>query len=410
MRSRSLRHALLERFVLNLALLLGAFQVLVWHWWVYVVRGAETPGAPVLAGTAAALVAANGLCVPLLRRHRRRRNLAGLLARGYTNLGIATLLVGLTLAVLWLLFLLPAGLLGALGGSADLAFGVFRAASIGAVGAVLLLLLWGGTFGRWAVARTHLRVAVPGLAPELAGLRLVQISDLHIGNGLEGRRLERMLERVNALAPDVVVVTGDIFDFDPACVEEGARALSRLCARHGVYAILGNHDIYTGADHIADAFARLAPNLRLLRDAWVTLPLPAPLHLAGVEDPGRGWAAKSLELATLERLAAERPADGPTLLLVHRPALFEQAARLGFPLVLAGHTHGGQLALPLPGGRLNLARLVAPHTRGVYRRGRTTLYVNRGLGVGGPALRVNCPREIATIELVPGDPTPGVSP
>ena len=125
------------------------------------------------------------------------------------------------------------------------------------------------------------------------------------------------------------------------------------------------------------------------------------LNLAGSEDPGRDWTARRVRLPSLERLAAQRPDDGPTLLLVHRPELFAHAAELGFPLVLAGHTHGGQLALPTPGGHYNLARVVSPLTRGLYRRGGSTLYVNRGLGVGGPAVRVNCAREIAIIELGP---------
>jgi predicted MPP superfamily phosphohydrolase len=87
------------------------------------------------------------------------------------------------------------------------------------------------------------------------------------------------------------------------------------------------------------------------------------------------------------------------VLLVHRPETFPQAARLGFPLVLAGHTHGGQLALPSVGGRLNLARLVTRYHRGLFRENGSVLYVNRGAGVAGPALRINCPREITTIEL-----------
>ena len=252
------------------------------------------------------------------------------------------------------------------------------------------------------MAYTRVRVGIPGLAPELSGLRIVQISDLHIGNGLEASRLDGMVDRVNALEPDLIAVTGDVFDFDPSFVEGGVRALARLRARHGVYAVLGNHDVYTGVECVAEAFGRLAPELRLLRDELVRLPLPAPLYLAGVEDPGRNWTARGLELPGLDRVAAERPGDGPTLLLVHRPEALAQAARLGFPLLLAGHTHGGQLALPTPGGYWNLARVVTPLTRGLYREGGTTLYVNRGLGVGGPALRVNCPREIATIELAVG--------
>jgi predicted MPP superfamily phosphohydrolase len=228
----------------------------------------------------------------------------------------------------------------------------------------------------------------------------VQATDLHIGNRMEGARLDRMVERINAEDPDLVVLTGDLFDFDPAVVEDGARRLARLRARHGVYAILGNHDIRTGAETVARGLARFAPGLRLLRDEIVRLPLPEPLYLAGVEDPGNDWSARGVELPALERLAAARPGDGPTLLLVHRPELFAQAARLAFPVVIAGHTHGGQLALPTPGYHLNLARVATPYTRGLFRSGGTLMYVNRGLGVGGPALRLNCPREIATLELV----------
>jgi predicted MPP superfamily phosphohydrolase len=318
------------------------------------------------------------------------------------NLGVVTLLLGTTITLLWALFLLPAGLLGMLGASPEAAFGVFRLASAAFVVGVALLLLWGFTAGQARVARTQLRMPLPGLAPELSGLRIAQISDLHIGNGLEGARLAHMVERINASDADVIVVTGDLFDSDPGFVEHGARALSGLRARHGVYAVLGNHDVYTGSDRIAEALARLAPRVRLLRDELVRLPLPAPLYLAGVEDTGRDWSARGVEIEGLAGLAAGRPADGPTLLLVHRPEAFGQAARLGFPLVLAGHTHGGQLALPTPGGRYNLARLFTPLTRGLYHSGASTLYVNRGLGVGGPPLRINCPREIASFVLEAG--------
>jgi len=399
MATSSLRRVLFERLFVNLSLLLGLFQVLVWHWWSAVLLGEEGPGLALVVGVALALVGANYLAAPVLRRHRRRGGWLGRIARAYMNLGVVTLLLGMTIAASWALFLLPAGLLGMLGASPEVTFGVFRLASVACVGGVALLLLWGFTVGQARVERTQLRIPLPGLAPELSGLRIVQISDLHIGNGLEGSRLARMVERTNALDPDVIVLTGDLFDSDPGCVEHGARVLSGLRARHGVYAVLGNHDVYTGADRIVEALARFAPRLRLLRNELVRLPLAAPLYLAGVEDPGRDWSARSLEVEGLTRVAAARPADGPSLLLVHRPEVFEQAARLGFPLVLAGHTHGGQLALPTPGGRYNLARLVTPLTRGLYRSGASVLYVNRGLGVGGPPLRVNCPREITSFVL-----------
>ena len=394
-----MRRLFFENLFLSLAMLLGIFQLVVWHWWIVVVRDEAAPPVLGLLAVGALLVCANGCVFPALRRHRRRPGWLGGVLRLYMNLGIATLLVGSAIALLWLLFLLPAGLLGMVGGSPELAFGSFRAASVALVGVVALLLLWGYTGGQSRVERTRVQVEVPGLAPEHAGLRIAQISDLHIGNHLEGERLSRRIEQVNAVGADLIVLTGDIFDFDPAYVEDGTRRLGALRARHGVYAILGNHDVYTGAELVADALRRNAPSVRLLRDEVVALPGEAPLYLAGSEDPGRDWTARRVRLPSLERLAAQRPDDGPTLLLVHRPELFAHAAELGFPLVLAGHTHGGQLALPTPGGHYNLARVVSPLTRGLYRRGGSTLYVNRGLGVGGPAVRVNCAREIAIIEL-----------
>jgi hypothetical protein len=400
MKAAALRRALFERLFLNLALLLGLCQALLWQWASIAIGGSEGLSAPGLALLAALLVAANAVAVRPVRRSFRRQDALGRLARLYVDAGVSTLLLAAALGVVGLASLLVAGLLGAVGAGAGLASQAFFAVSGGAVALVVGALAWGFTGGQARIERTRLEVALPGLAPGLAGLRIVQATDLHIGNRMEGARLARMVDRINALDGDLVVLTGDLFDFDPAAVEDGAKRLGRLRARLGVYVILGNHDVRTGAETVARGLARFAPGLRLLRNEIVRLPLADPLYLAGVEDPGADWSARGVELPALERLAAARPQDGPTLLLAHRPELFAQAARLGFPLVIAGHTHGGQLALPTPAGRWNLARVATPYTRGLFRSGRTVLYVNRGLGVGGPALRINCPREIATLVLV----------
>ena len=104
----------------------------------------------------------------------------------------------------------------------------------------------------------------------------------------------------------------------------------------------------------------------MLRDELVRVPAADPLYLVGIEDPGGRWFARDLRYASLERVAAQRPDDGATLLLAHQPEVFAHASDLGFPLVLVGHTHGGQLALP--GGQWNLARIMTPWTRGLYKR------------------------------------------
>lgn len=397
---RRIRELLFGRLILTLALLLGVMQVVVGHWVTVVLAGREGPGLGVGFALAVLLVAGNAYLVPMLRRARRRGGLPGVIARAYMGLGVATILLGMAAMGIWLGFLPFGGLLSLLGVSAELVFQIFRVVSIPIVGTIAGMLLWGFTVGQSYVAHTHLRIPLEDLSETLRGLRIVQTSDLHIGNRMEGRRLQRLVARVNSLDPDLVVVTGDIFDFDPSVLEEGARALDGLRARYGVFAVLGNHDTYVGSEKVAAALRDHAPVLRLLRRETVQLPVSAPLYLAGIDDPGRDWTARGVDLPDLDALAEKMPGDGPTVLLAHRPEIFPQAARLGFPLVLAGHTHGGQLALPSSGGRLNLARLVTRYHRGLFQENGSVLYVNRGAGVAGPALRVNCPREITTIELV----------
>lgn len=394
------RKLLFANLVITLGLLLGVMQVVVGHWVTVVLAGRPGPGPLLGLFLAALLVAGNGAAIPVLRRARRRGGWGGRVARAYMAVGISTLMLGLVILLAWAGFLPVAGLLAALGISGESVFQVFRVLTVPIVAALVFMILWAFTGGQKRVEHTRVRMHVEDLHDAHRALRIVQISDLHIGNGMEGDALHAMVARVNTLEPDLIALTGDIFDFDPRFVDEGARGLSALRARLGVYAVLGNHDTYTGTERVVEGLARHARGIRLLRDEIEAVPgLEPPLYMAGIEDPGRDWSARSVELPALDALAAKRPSDGPTLLLVHRPELFPQASRLGFRVVLAGHTHGGQLALPTPGGRFNLARIMFQFHRGLYELGESTLYVNRGLGMAGPAVRFNCDREIASIEL-----------
>jgi hypothetical protein len=396
---RRIRARLFNRFFVTLGLMLGVMQVVVGHWITVVLAGRPGPGLALGLVLAAALVAANAFAIPVLRSARRERGWGGAVAQAYFAVGLGTLLLGSLIVLTWAGFLPLAGLLTALGASGETLFQAFRVATIPVVGALALLLVWGFTGGQRQVQQTHVRVPLEGLHEDLRGLRIVQLSDLHIGNGMEGPWLARMVDAANALEPDLIAITGDIFDFDPRYVEEGAKGLAGLRARYGVFAVLGNHDTYTGVDVVVEGLGRCAPNIRLLRGELARVPVDAPLYVAGVDDPGRlaAWTEGEVSLPELQDLAEQRPDDGPVVLLVHRPQLFPQASRLGFELVLAGHTHGGQLALP---GGLNLARFLTRFNSGLYHANRSTLYVNRGFGVAGPSIRVYCPREIATIELV----------
>jgi predicted MPP superfamily phosphohydrolase len=402
---RALRQFLLKRLWSVLSILLGLMQLAIIGWWVVVVAERPLPAPVVQVGLAIGLPILNLQMIPVIARARQRGGGWRRLGRLYMSLAGVTILLGSGVLAAWAL-LLPASHLAALAGSGD-AWGFFRLSSMLAVGGIAAVLAWGFSAGQLKVDRTSRVVELPGLAPDHHGLRIVQISDLHIGNGLEGARLERMVERVNALDPDVLAITGDIFDYDPAWLEHGARILGGLRARHGVFAVLGNHDHYVGREAVAEALREHAPAIRLLREDVARLSTRSAFYIAGVDDPGTDWAGRDIHIEALERLGGKLPDDGPVVLLVHRPEAFAQAERLGFPLVLAGHTHGGQIALPLAGRHINLARFISSFDRGFYRRGRSRLYVNRGLGVAGPAIRLNCTREIATIVLagaeVPGD-------
>jgi len=258
--------------------------------------------------------------------------------------------------------------------------------------------LWGSTVGNHRVRVDSILLSLPSFPAHLGRLDVVHITDLHIGPLLQPDRLKRFVDRINGLAPDLIVITGDIFDFDPRYIEDGCRELAKLEARHGVFAVLGNHDHYTGTESVVAGLARFT-SIRLLRDEWERIDIGgAGFVIAGLEDPQEGWMDKHAESPVLERFAAEIPKDLPRLLLAHRPSFFHHAQELGFPLVLAGHTHGGQVALPFA-TNANPSRMIADRTRGLFHRGESTMYVNRGLGMAGLPLRLNCPREIALIQL-----------
>ncbi len=355
---------------------------------------------PLALGTAVVGVAASNAAVVALRRHARDRPTLRLAFRGFAVWNLGALFAAPLLVALFLVVIAAELSAGAARGAGPLAdawlWGGGASIALGFVPG-----LWGLLVGQRRLRIDEVELPLRGLPPALTGLRIVQLSDLHIGLLLRGPELRGYVERANALEPDLCVLTGDLFDFDPAFVEEGCRELAKLTARHGVFAVLGNHDVYTGAEAVAQGLAELT-QIRLLRDEHVVLSLRGErLWLAGVEDPGRDWNERDAEHVALPRLAAEVPRGLPGVLLAHRPSWFAQAASLGFPIVLSGHTHGGQIAPPPPFVHWNIARLIARWTRGYFELGDSALYVNRGLGVVGLPVRLNCPREISLLRLVP---------
>jgi uncharacterized protein len=232
-------------------------------------------------------------------------------------------------------------------------------------------------------------VRIPNLPPALAGLRLVQISDLHIGPLLHKQWVSGVVERVRALRPDLVAITGDLVDGTVDELREHVAPLALLAeAPRGVYFTTGNHEYYSGVDE----WLRHLPTLGIRPLANERVEVAPGLDVAGIHDPtGRGRYAPDLP-----RALEGRDAGRPVVLLAHQPRQFAEAARHAVSLTLSGHTHGGQI-WPFSW----LVALVQPYIAGLHRSGESQLYVSRGTGFWGPPMRVFAPAEITLLRLFP---------
>jgi uncharacterized protein len=274
--------------------------------------------------------------------------------------------------------------------------GVFRWWGMSGLTVLCAALVFGYTGGQRQLRVNRLDVPLPDWTSEW---RVLQLSDIHVGQNLSLSQLESFVELANREAPDLICLTGDIADGPQADLDRFFPLLGRLQARLGVIAVLGNHDHYAGAERVEAALE--AHGVRVLRDAALTLERDGErLHVIGLDDRGPDWARGMYDDSVLERLLGEAPEGVPQLLLVHRPDVFRQAAREGVSLTLSGHTHGGQLAVPWFGGRRrNFAEFVTRFDRGLFRVQRSLLYVNCGLGVTGQRIRLFTPREISVFDL-----------
>jgi predicted MPP superfamily phosphohydrolase len=172
---------------------------------------------------------------------------------------------------------------------------------------------YGYTIGQRRLRVTQLELPLRALPPALDGLRIVQVSDIHLGDNLTTRQLERFVARVNALQPDLICITGDIVDSPYTDVDAVLPRLARLHAAHGVVAILGNHDHYAGAERV-EAKLRQLTAFTILRDACTEISVRgARLHIVGLDDRGRDWARGVPAVAYLATVLPTLPAEEPPL-------------------------------------------------------------------------------------------------
>jgi len=270
---------------------------------------------------------------------------------------------------------------------------IFNLANAAAWGYALgaALAAWGVWVRRNWVRVRRVPVPIEGLDTSLHGYTIVQMSDLHFGSFTASAVAARWVELANELNADLIAITGDLATNGSAFHPRIAELVGELRARDGVVVSPGNHD-YFGDAH--DLFDRLRMRrARVLRnDSFVVQRSGASLMLAGVDDT---WTRK----ADLDAALAKRVDGVPVVLLAHDPGLFPDAARAGVQLVLSGHTHAGQVAVPLLARWLNLSRLSHRYHLGLYREGGSRLYVNPGLGTTGPPIRLGTAPEITVLTL-----------
>ena len=238
-------------------------------------------------------------------------------------------------------------------------------------------------------------VTLNRLPKSLDGLRIVQITDLHIGPMIDGDWLRHVVAQVNALKPDLIAVTGDLVDGSVETLRNHVAPIAGLVAPLGVYFITGNHEYYSGVDEWCAHLASLG--LRVLRNERVSITAGSEGHrfdLAGVDD----WGSRQFPGAgpDLPKALEGRDPNQALILLAHQPAAIDEASTHGVDLQLSGHTHGGQI-WPFT----YLVHLQQPYVEGLHRHcdTATQIYVSSGTGFWGPPMRFGTVAEITNITL-----------
>jgi predicted MPP superfamily phosphohydrolase len=289
------------------------------------------------------------------------------------------------------------GLVGLLGGAVfghALAAGRLAALATATVLGVIIAI---GYIGSRALVVRDVIVELPDLPAEFDGFRIAQLTDLHLGPHLPRSRFERIADEMDTLAPDIIVVTGDIVDDRAEDLEVYASILGRLQAASGVYLIAGNHDVYAGWPAVERRLRRGDLGTLLLNESRDIQRANATIAIVGTGDPaGRGFPDAGVS-PDIERALRDVPADRFVIALAHNPALFPALAERNVGLTLSGHTHWGQVALPAAGW--SMAGMFLEDAMGLITRHRSLLYISPGTGYWGIPFRIGATGEITHLML-----------
>jgi uncharacterized protein len=272
--------------------------------------------------------------------------------------------------------------------------GFIHAAGTVAVAAPFAVAAFGAIVERTNFQVKEVDLPIPGLHPDLEGLRIGQLSDLHISPWLSVRQAGRAVDMLNELKPHLTVITGDLITQVGDPLDETIRELARLRADLGLLGCLGNHEVYARCQNYTTREAArygidmLRGSSRLLR--WGN----GVLNVSGVDF--QRYVQRHIYLRDVEKLVVPGVTN---LLLSHNPDVFPVAVRKGYDAMLAGHTHGGQVTVEIFSQTLNFARFVTPYVAGLYRLDGKSCYVTAGIGTIGMPVRLGVPPEITLARL-----------
>jgi predicted MPP superfamily phosphohydrolase len=262
-----------------------------------------------------------------------------------------------------------------------------------------LALAYGTLIEPFQLELTHLTVKTEGLPESAPPIRILHISDLHVERLT--RRESKLLRLIDEASPDLILISGDYLNLsytrDLTAHAQVSQLLSQISAPHGVYAVLGSPPV-DERDVVPALFEELPIRLLVNESALISLDNQRRLVILGLECSHH----LPTDAAALSRLASTVPDHQPRVLLYHAPDLMPEAAGHDIDLYLCGHTHGGQVRLPFFGAMLTSSQLGKRYEMGLYRQGRTHMYVSRGVGLEGlsaPRIRFMARPEIALITL-----------
>ena len=343
----------------------------------------------ILIAAAGALSMAASLLAFLLRFHRVARHFSGWWIGWGTGLAITWAMLSLCWLggyfALWIASRMVSG-------HSPARRRFFQTAYAAVFAAPPAALAYGAFVERHQLFLREQKLEIPNLAPELDGLRLVQLTDIHLSPFLSRAELQRAVDMANETRAHIALVTGDLITTFRDPLDDCLDILAQLRAAAGVFGCMGNHEIYANAEaYVEREGARRG--MRFLRLAAAPLRFgKAILNLVGVDYQ----RLHRRYLVGAEKLVAPGALN---VLLSHNPDVFPVAARQGYDLTISGHTHGGQIRLELLSAELNPGRFYTPYVDGVYRRGPASIFVSRGIGTIAVPARLGAPPEVSLVRL-----------